>query len=104
MLGRNEVAPLDKLTNHEIRTAVWNNRVSFPSQIPVFEKQSRMDIQWRLVQLYFVRRWSFRHLAKRYGVSPQRIMQIIGNWRVRAVALGYIQEIPAPDAALTQGD
>jgi hypothetical protein len=95
---------MEKLTNQAIRTAVWNNRVSFPSQIPVFEKQSRPDIQWRIVQLYFVRRWSFRRLAERYGVSPQRIMQIIGNWTVRAVALGYIQEIPAPDTAFNQGD
>jgi hypothetical protein len=103
-LSLEDEVPLDKLTNHAIRTAVWSNEVSFPSQIPVFEKQSRPDIQWRLVQLYFVRRWSFRHLAKRYGVSPQRVMQIISNWRVRAVTLGYIQEIPAPDAAFTQGD
>jgi hypothetical protein len=29
-------------------------------------------------------------------------MQIISNWRVRAMALGYIQEIPSPD--FTQGD
>jgi hypothetical protein len=95
---------MDKTTNQAIRTAVWNNQVSFPAQIPVFEKQSRPDIQWRIVQLYFVRRWSFRRLAERYGVSPQRITQIIGTWRVRAMALGYIQEIPASDAAFTQGD
>jgi hypothetical protein len=95
---------VDLLTNQAIRKALWSNQVSFPSQIPVFEKQSRPDIQWRAVELYFVHRWSFRNLAKRYGVSPQRMMQIIGKWRARAVALGYIQEIPAPDAAFNQGD
>jgi hypothetical protein len=95
---------VEKLTNQAIRTAIWSNQMSFPSQVPVFEKQSRPDIQWRVVQLYFVRRWSFRHLAARYGVSPQRIMQIISNWRVRAMALGYIQEIPPADSAVTQGD
>jgi hypothetical protein len=95
---------MEKLTNRVIRTKIWSGQVSFPSQIPVFEKQSRSDIQWRIVQLYFVRRWSFRHLAKRYGVSPQRIMQLVSKWRVRAMELGYIQEIPPADSSVTQGD
>lgn len=84
---------LDKLTNQALRLAIWSNRASFPAQVPVFEKQTRPDVQWRLVQLYFVRRWSFADLAKRYRVTPQRIMQIVTIWRRRAVALGYIQEI-----------
>jgi hypothetical protein len=88
---------VDKLTNQALRLAIWSNRASFPAQVPVFEKQTRPDVQWRLVQLYFVRRWSFVELARRYGVSPQRVMQIVTVWRMRAVALGYIQEIPAED-------
>jgi hypothetical protein len=88
---------VDKLTNQELRLAIWNNRASFPAQVPVFEKQTRPDVQWRLVQLYFVRGWSFVDLAKRYGVTPQRVMQIVTIWRMRAVAVGYIQEIPAEE-------
>lgn len=88
------------LTNQELRVAICGNRVSFPSQVPVFEKQTRPDIHWRLVQLYFIRGWSFRDLGKRYGISPQRVIQIVSMWRMRAVATGYIQEIPEEDPLL----
>jgi hypothetical protein len=85
------------LTNRGLRLALRKNQVSFPSQIPVFERQSRCDIQWRAVQLYFVRGWSIDKLGKRYNLTSQRIMQILKMWRMRAVALGYVQEIPAND-------
>src|ERR1700716_3699347 len=88
---------VDKLNNHALRLAIWRNQVSFPAQVPVFEKQTRPDVQSRVVQLYFVRRWSFVDLARRYRVTPQRVMQIVTIWRMRAVTLGYIQEIPADD-------
>jgi hypothetical protein len=88
---------VDKLTNRALQRAIWKNQVSFPAQVPVFEKQTRPDVQWRLVQLYFIRGWSFVDLARRYEVTPQRVMQIVTIWRMRAVALGYIQEIPAED-------
>jgi hypothetical protein len=86
------------LTNQTLRSAIWRNQASFPSVVPVFEKQTRPDIQWRVVQLYFVRGWSFGDLAKRYQVTPQRVMQIVTLWRMRAVTLGYIQEIPPEDS------
>jgi hypothetical protein len=92
---------VDKMTNRTLRLAIWSNQVSFPAQVPVFEKKTRPDVQWRLVQLYFVRRWSFGDLARRYRVTPQRVMQIVRTWRMRAVALGYIQEIPAEDPIQT---
>jgi hypothetical protein len=85
---------LERLTNHTVRSAIWNQQVSFPSQIPAFEKQTRSDIQWRVVGLYFIRGWSFREIGERYNLTPQRIRQIVDKWRIRAVTLGYIQEIP----------
>jgi hypothetical protein len=88
---------LARLTNHTVRLSIWNQRVSFPSQIPAFEKQTRSDIQRRVVDLYFVRGWSFREIGNRYSLTPQRIMQIVDKWRIRAVTLGYIQEIPLED-------
>jgi hypothetical protein len=30
-------------------------------------------------------------------LTPQRIMQIVDKWRIRAVTLGYIQQIPQED-------
>jgi hypothetical protein len=88
---------LERLTNNTVRLAMWNGRVSFPSQIPTFEKQPRSDIQWRVVGLYFIRGWSFREIGKRYNLTPQRIMQIVDKWRIRAAKLGYIQEVPLED-------
>jgi hypothetical protein len=79
---------LKKLTSHTLRLAIWNRRVSFPSQIPVFEKQTRSDIQWRAVGLYLIGRWSFRELGKWYKLTPQRMMQIVDKWRIRAVNAG----------------
>jgi hypothetical protein len=77
-----------------LREAVRNNEVSFPSQVPTFACQSRAEIQWRLVELYFVQNWSCPKLGERYGVTMERARQIIFNWVQRAIVLGYLQEIP----------
>ena len=82
-----------------LRNAIQNSEVSFPSQIPVFSCQSRADIQWRLVDLYFVRNWSCSRVAERYGMTMERARQIIATWVGRAIVLGYLQEIP-PVAAM----
>jgi hypothetical protein len=86
---------LTTLQSHELREAVRTNRVSFPSQAPAWEKQSRGDIQWRLAVLYFVRGWSLFDIAHRYGLSRERAGQIVRAWRILSVRHGYIQEIPA---------
>ena len=86
---------LTTLQSHELRVAVRTNRVSFPSQAPAWEKQSRGDIQWRLAVLYFVRGWSLFDIAHRYGLSRERAGQIVRAWRILSVKHGYIQEIPA---------
>jgi hypothetical protein len=76
-----------------LRSAIQTNTVSFPAQIPCFN-QSRADIQWRLVQLYFVRGWSCLQLALRYKLTRQRIEQLLAGWVNSAFTLGYLQEIP----------
>jgi hypothetical protein len=82
------------LENHEIQSAVQRNLVSFPSQAPVFPRQSRPEIQWKMAVLYFLRRWSLSDIARRYGLSRERAGQIVKAWRVLSVEQGYIQEIP----------
>ncbi|HXB68706.1 MAG TPA: hypothetical protein VNY05_10700 [Candidatus Acidoferrales bacterium] len=77
-----------------LRSAIQTNRVSFPGQTPCFNR-SRADIQWRLVQLYFVRGWSCIQLARRYNLTRQRIEQLLAEWVDCASTLGYLQEIPA---------
>jgi len=56
--------PLD-LENKILRQAVQENLVSFPSQVPAFEKRSRPDLQQKIVVLYFVLGWTMDDIAKR---------------------------------------
>jgi hypothetical protein len=85
---------IEELNLPHLREAIQNNIVSFPSQVPVFPRQSRADIQWRLAELYLIRNWTCFGLAKRYDLTEERIRQLISHWVRRAVVLGYLQEIP----------
>ncbi len=87
------IIELALLGNRTLQTLVRGNHVCFPSQAPVFGQKSRRDLQWRLAVLYFVRGWSTRTIADRYGLTRERCGQIISDWRIRAVALGYIQDV-----------
>lgn len=89
-----------QISLRRLRAAVQNHEVSFPAQVPIFECQSRSDIQWRLVELYFVRNWSCPQLGERYSITMERVRQLISQWVQRAVVLGYLQEIPAAVAPL----
>jgi hypothetical protein len=90
-----------EMSLRRLRSAIQNHEISFPSQVPVFVCQSRADIQWRMVELYFVRNWSCADLGERYGVTLERARQVISQWVRRATLLGYLQEIPVvvPSAA-----
>jgi len=96
MLARNishsDTAPCR--TIDELRLAIRANRVNFPVPVPTFSAQFRPDIQWRLIELYFVRGWSSRRLADRYGVTSRRVQQALQQWVTLASAHGYLQVIP----------
>jgi len=81
------------LENRVLRETVRENLVSFPSQVPVFEKQSRPDLQQKIVVLYFIRGWKMDDIARRCGFGRQRVGQILTAWRIRAVKEGYLQAI-----------
>jgi hypothetical protein len=85
------------LGNRALQIAVRRNLVCFPSQAPIFGKQPRRDVQWRLAVLYFIRGWSTREIARRYGLTRERCGQIITDWRIRAVNMGYIQDVTPDD-------
>ena len=87
-----------QMSLRRLRTAIQNNQISFPSQVPIFACQSRADIQWRLVELYFVHNWSCLELGDRYNVAMERIRQLLTQWVQRAAVLGYLQEIPVATA------
>jgi hypothetical protein len=85
---------IEDFTLSELRHKIRQNRVSFPSQVPVFEKHDRPDIQRKAVQLYFLFGWSCKRIAERHGLLRQRVQQILSTWKRRAIQMGYIQEIP----------
>ena len=82
-----------------LRDEIQANRVNFPVPVPIFPSQFRPDIQWRLVELYFIRGWSSRRLAERYGVTARRIQQSLQHWAGHAMERGYLQAIP-PETVL----
>jgi len=88
----------------ELRRRIRQNRVSFPSQVPTFEKHDRPDIQYKAVQLYFLFGWSCNRIAQRHGLLRQRVQQILSTWKRRAIQTGYIQEIPPPLPAAVESN
>lgn len=78
-----------------LREAIRANWVSFPSQVPVFPSCGLMDLQPRLVQLYFVFGWKCANIAARYGLASAQVRHILKAWRRLAANAGYIQHIPA---------
>jgi hypothetical protein len=85
------------LGNRALQVAVRRNLVCFPSQAPTFGKEPRRNVQWKLAVLYFIRGWSTREIARRYGLTRERCGQIISDWRIRAVNMGYIQDVTPDD-------
>jgi hypothetical protein len=79
--------------NSILRRAIRQNIVSFPSQIPVFLKDPPADMQWRVVSLFFVCGWNSVSIATRFHVPRHRIWQIVHDWCIRALALGYVEVI-----------
>lgn len=92
-MSRLKACVTDDLENRMLRQAIRQNLVSFPAQVPVFERQSRPDLQHKVVTLYFVCGWTMDQVAEHYGLARQRIGQILTAWRIRATKEGYIQEI-----------
>jgi hypothetical protein len=83
-----------RLKINALREAIRSNRISFPSQVPVFPKHDRADLQRKVVQLYFVLGWTCGRIGVRYSLSHQRVQQILNTWKLRAVQTGYLQVIP----------
>jgi hypothetical protein len=96
-------AQLKTMRVDKLRKALRENRVSFPSQVPTFEKHTRPDLQRKVVQLYFILGWNGMQIRARYKLSRQRLQQILMTWKKRAVELGYIQPIPPADRSYASG-
>jgi DNA-binding winged helix-turn-helix (wHTH) protein len=94
---------ISEMSLDRLRRAIRTNRVAFPSQVPIFPRQPRPNIQWRLVELFFIHNWSCADLAPRYGLSAGHVSHLISRWVRRAAALGYLQEIPPMEALAEEG-
>jgi hypothetical protein len=83
--------------NSALRIAIQRNLVSFPSQIPAFIKRPGDDTQQRIAHLYFSRGWPIRDICARYGLGKAMVQRLVSEWRIRAVAAGFIQDIHPED-------
>lgn len=81
------------ISNSALRVAIQRNLVSFPPQIPALMKRPGGDMQERMAQLYFALGWTVRSLGERYGLSKAMVQKLLSEWRIRAIAAGFVQEI-----------
>jgi len=93
-LPPHEHGKLSLLRINQVRQALRENAISFPSPVPTFERHDRPDLQWRLVLLYFVRGWDPQQIAARHAMKEQRVRQILKSWTRRAIEKGLVQYIP----------
>jgi hypothetical protein len=82
--------------NSALRIAIQRNLVSFPAQIPAFKRPGD-DTQQRIARLYFSRGWPIRDICARYGLGKPMVQRLVSEWRIRAVAAGFIQDIHPED-------
>ncbi|MDP9055543.1 MAG: hypothetical protein M3N93_14775 [Acidobacteriota bacterium] len=61
----------------------------------MFKHLHRIDIQWRIVMLYFVHNWPSEKIAVRYGMTRERVVQLLRQWTARAIVRGYLELIPS---------
>ena len=93
---------LDQMRLTHLRKAIRGNRVSFPSQVPLFVRSAPANVQRHAIQLYFLRGWNCGKIARRYGYSRFYIWRIVNQWKQRAVSLGYLHPIPPALADLKE--
>jgi hypothetical protein len=86
-----------------MRREIRSHCISFPSQVPVFPHLPRLDIQWRIVLLYFIRGWSTQTIAVRYRMSRRRVMQLLKQWISQAIVSGYVDRIPSEAECIEPG-
>ncbi len=84
-------------TLKQFREAIQSNQIAFPQPAPKFACQCRPEVQWRAAELFLIHGWTCSRLAARYGVTRGRIWWFVRSWLDRALALGYLQDIPPVD-------
>ncbi len=94
---------LRSLTLRQLRSAIQRNAVSFPSQMPNLTPRNNEN-QWRMAHLFFIAGWPLQELGKRYNLGYWWVGRLIREWVERAIALGYVQQIPPEEPFPARGD
>ena len=95
---------LSLVGNTLLRTLITRNLVTFPAQVQPFVTRGGSDLAQRIAQLYFIRGWPLRNICARYGLSKAVAHKLLGDWRIRAIQSGFVQEIePGCVAAFLSG-
>jgi hypothetical protein len=81
-------------TLQQFREDIQQNKVAFPTPVPVFHGEGAGGIQWRAAELYLVHGWTCSRLGQRYGLTRGRIWQLVRSWIDKAQTRGYLQDIP----------
>ena len=89
----NDPESLTLCSNTVLREAIRSNAVTFPSQVVWFGGCGNGEVGRRVVQLYFVSGWPVARICDRYLLSKTEVHRILREWRHRAVAVGFLQEI-----------
>lgn len=89
----NEQQALVFCSNANLRAAIRNNAVTFPSQMVRLRNCADGGRSERIVQLYFVSGWPVRRICERYALNRTKVDGILNEWRRRAIAAGFVQEI-----------
>jgi hypothetical protein len=76
-----------------LRLAIRQNLVSFPSQVPTLTGRQGRDTPERAAELYFVRDWPVKKICDRFDLSKAMVQKMLSQWRIRAIAAGYVQAI-----------
>ena len=91
-------------TLKQFREAIQSNQVAFPQPTPKFPRQCRPEVQWRAAELFLIHGWTCSRLAARYGVTRGCIWWFVRSWIDRALALGYLHDIPPVDTTIAIGN
>jgi hypothetical protein len=91
MASRYDSAFLTWCGNAVLCTAIRSNAVTFPSQVMWLGRREERDVGRRIIQLYFANGWSAHQSGHRYLLSETWVHRILGEWRRRAVAAGFLQ-------------
>ena len=81
-----------------LQKAIRANRVSFPLRVPAFPGCGPLQVQHKIVDLYFLVGWNSTSIAAQYGLTRRQVCDILGRWKRHAVNAGFVHYTPTIEA------